>query len=48
VAGGYVAAPPNTVGIVVLAWAEIHQDELVANWRRLIDDEPIQKIASLR
>ena len=33
---------------LVLAWAEIHQDELMANWRRLIDEVPAHKITRLR
>lgn len=30
------------------AWIELHQEELVENWRRIEAGEPIQKIAPLR
>jgi hypothetical protein len=30
------------------AWIELHQDELMENWRRIEVGEPIQKIAPLR
>ncbi len=33
---------------LVLAWAEIHQQELLTNWRKLLDEQPVDKIAGLR
>jgi len=33
---------------LVLAWAELHRDELLENWRRLDDDESTLTIAALR
>ena len=33
---------------LVLAWAELHRDELLENWRRLDDDESTLVIAALR
>lgn len=32
---------------LALAWAELHHVELLANWRRLVNEEPVQKIAPL-
>lgn len=33
---------------LLLAWIEIHQDELEANWRLLCDGEPAFKIEPLK
>ena len=33
---------------LVEAWAELHQDELAANWARLQDGRPPRKIEPLR
>jgi len=33
---------------LVLAWAELHQNELLENWRRLGEDEEMLTIAALR
>jgi hypothetical protein len=33
---------------LVLAWAELHQDELVENWRRARAGETLQPVAPLR
>jgi len=33
---------------LVLAWAEIHQQELLTNWQKLLDEQPVGKIAGLR
>ena len=33
---------------LVQAWIEIHQDELMANWRLAINGQPIFKIEPLR
>ena len=32
----------------IAAWAEIHKDELVANWELAINEEPLYKIEPLR
>ena len=32
---------------MILGWAEIHKDELTANWLRLVDEELISKIDGL-
>jgi hypothetical protein len=33
---------------LVLARAEIHQEELSRNWQRLLCDEPVEKVAGLQ
>jgi hypothetical protein len=33
---------------LVLAWAEIHQEELAQNWQRLLREEPVEKVAGLQ
>ena len=33
---------------MVLAWAELHQDELLENWRRARADETLEWIEPLR
>ena len=38
--------PPRALALVV-EWATIHQDELLANWHRLHSDAPPSKIAPL-
>jgi hypothetical protein len=38
--------PPRVLALVV-EWATLHQQELLANWRRLRSDEPPRKIAPL-
>ena len=40
------AIPPRALALVV-EWANLHQDELLANWRRLHADEPPARIAPL-
>lgn len=32
----------------IAAWAEIHKDELMANWELAINEEPLYKIEPLR
>jgi hypothetical protein len=32
---------------LVRAWAELHDDELDANWRRIVNEEPLEPIAPL-
>lgn len=32
----------------IAAWAEIHKDELLANWRLAMDEQPLYKIDPLR
>ncbi len=33
---------------LIAAWAEIHRDELLANWELAIHEEPLYKIEPLR
>lgn len=33
---------------LIAAWAEIHHDELLANWELAINEEPLYKIEPLR
>jgi hypothetical protein len=33
---------------LVQAWVEIHQDELMANWRLAIDGQPVFKVEPLK
>ena len=39
---------PKRQGKFVAAWAEIHHDELVANWELAINNQPLYKIEPLR
>lgn len=32
---------------IIAAWAEIHRDELLANWELAINEQPLYKIAPL-
>jgi hypothetical protein len=32
---------------MILGWAELHNDELKANWQRLLDEEPAERIDGL-
>lgn len=32
----------------IAAWAEIHKDELIANWELAINEQPLYKIEPLR
>ena len=32
----------------IAAWAELHHDELLANWELAIDNQPLYKIEPLR
>ena len=32
----------------IAAWAELHKDELLANWELAINEQPLYKIAPLR
>ena len=32
----------------IVAWAELHKDELVANWELAINEKPLFKIDPLR
>jgi len=38
--------PPRVLGLV-LEWASLHRDELVANWDRAVVGEPVEPIAPL-
>jgi len=33
---------------LVQAWAEIHTDDLLADWERVVNEEPLSRIAPLR
>ena len=39
---------PNRQERLVLAWAELHQDELISSWNTLQDGRPPSKIEPLR
>ena len=41
-------ALPNRQLKFVLAWAELHRDELMQNWELERDEKPLNKIAALR
>lgn len=47
--GGYVigGALPSRQLKYVLAWAEMHQDELMQNWELVCAAEPLKRIAPL-
>ena len=32
----------------IIAWAEIHKDELIANWELAMNEEPLFKISPLK
>jgi len=38
--------PPRALALVV-EWAQLHHDELLANWERARRDEPLEPIAPL-
>jgi hypothetical protein len=38
--------PPRVLGLVI-EWAELHQDELLANWTTLADEGTFARIAPL-
>ena len=39
---------PNRQIKLIAAWAEIHRDELLANWELAIREQPLFKIDPLR
>ena len=39
---------PKKQAAFVKAWALLHEDELIANWKLLCEDEPFFKIEPLR
>ncbi len=39
--------PPRALGLVI-EWANLHQQELLADWRRAQGQEPLKKIAPLQ
>jgi len=41
-------SPPRRQHRLVVAWIELHRDELLANWQRAIDQEPVKGIPPLR
>jgi len=38
---------PNRAASMVLEWAALHQRELMKNWQRLRNDQPVEKIQPL-
>ena len=39
--------PPRAVGLV-MEWATLHQNELLDNWRRVQEHQPVEKIDPLQ
>ena len=39
---------PKSKVKLILAWSELHKDELLANWELAINEEPLYKIEPLR
>ena len=39
---------PRKQSKLISAWAEIHKDELLANWELAMSEQPLYKIAPLR
>lgn len=39
---------PSRQSKLIAAWAEIHRDELIANWELAINEQPLYKIDPLR
>lgn len=39
---------PNKQRKFIAAWAEIHKDELLANWELAMNEQPLYKIEPLR
>lgn len=39
---------PKAQRKLIVAWAEIHKDELIANWELAINEQPLYKIDPLR
>jgi len=40
-------SPPSRAASMVFEWAALHQRELMRNWRRLHNAEPVAKIRPL-
>jgi hypothetical protein len=40
-------AMPRRQQHLILAWAELHQDELLANWDRVVQDDALRHIDGL-
>ena len=38
---------PNRAASMVIEWAALHQQELMRNWERLRNQQPVEKIAPL-
>jgi len=38
---------PNRAASLVIEWAALHQRELMHNWHRLRNDQPIERIEAL-
>jgi len=45
--GVLVGKLPNRAASLVIEWAAIHQQELIANWERARNDQSVQRIAPL-
>ena len=41
----YEGAIPRRQQNIILGWAEVHQQELLENWRRAREQEPVLKIS---
>lgn len=39
---------PKAQRKLIVAWAEIHKDELIANWELAMNEQPLYKIEPLR
>ena len=39
---------PNSKKKLISAWAEIHKDELIANWELAMNEEPLYRIEPLK
>jgi hypothetical protein len=42
-----VGSLPPSARRLVREWAQLHQDELTANWQRALDGDPLEPIAPL-
>jgi hypothetical protein len=40
-------AMPRRQQHLILAWTELHRDELLANWDRVAQDDPLKRIKGL-
>ena len=42
----YGSLPPRVVGLV-MEWLSMHQKDLIDNWQKSIDQQPLEKITPL-